>query len=293
MRRHARCRDTRRAGRRRGQRSVPSRYPSRRPHPPMLPPPLIVEDADNRRPGLPCHSQEVDDAREVDTVERARRLIEQQQVGVCDQGAGNVDALLLAAGKECGVCIIQVRRQREPSEHLRRPCECVLMGYVAFDQWARDDLNGGDARRCLEKLRDVANCPLSQREDRMILRAGEVDLAPISHEMERARCGQVGAIDALQQRGFAAAARPDNRRHLAARRRKRHIVERGHPLSIEHMQRERLAQSLNAQMHRGRLGGHPLPLSRSSIHRTDEQLRIRVLRVFENLVGQPASTTRP
>ena len=72
---------------------------------------VIVEDAEQGDAGLLFCRDQFDDDGAVAGVERCRRLVEQQDGVIGDEAAGDVDALLLAAGE---------RRRRQRPQPLRQ-----------------------------------------------------------------------------------------------------------------------------------------------------------------------------
>ena len=168
-----------------------------------------------------CRDQ-LDDAVAVARIERGGRLVEQQDRVVDDQRAGDVDALLLAAG-EGG------RRQRPQA--LRD----VEQGEQELGALARLGAVGADAqqaarprrrrwRRAGSTRRNWLTKPMVRRRTSSTVRGSastsSIQVAVVM-DADRARVGAVVAVERAQQRALAGADGPTRASTRPARRRRR------------------------------------------------------------------------
>src|SRR5690606_387573 len=153
-------------------------------------------------------------------IERARRLVEQQDRRVLEERAGDRDALALAA--------------REPHAALAE--ERV----VALRQRANEPRGGRRARRRLDLLRArgppaVTNGPAPRRaEEHGVLRhepdaapyVGRIDLHDVNAvDQDAPRARIVETKEQLERRALACAGWPDERDRLAGRDLEREVIE--------------------------------------------------------------------
>ncbi|CFP43832.1 Uncharacterised protein [Bordetella pertussis] len=142
-------------------------------------------------------------------VQRRRRLVAEQHVGVIGQGARDAHALLLPAADLAGIAVAQVlqadQRQQplDPGGNLgaRHAGDLQRQGHVAVHGTARQQVepleHHADAAALVAQLRLAQpHQGLAANGDAALVRALE-------------------QVDALNQRTFARAARPDDAEHLA------------------------------------------------------------------------------
>ena len=78
-----------------------------------------MEYADNSGTRASCLAQKRGYSFQVGMVERAGRLVKQEQARSHDECTGDVDTLLLATREQGGIRIVQFGRQHEPGKHGR------------------------------------------------------------------------------------------------------------------------------------------------------------------------------
>ena len=150
-------------------------------------------------------------------VEVGERLVEQQHMRLDHDGARDRDALQLAAGElmrpALGVAVElhQLQRARDPLADLVR-------AHFARPQAVGDVAADGEVGKHRVVLEHHAGVALVRRQ-RVDALLAEQDAACV--ELAKSR-------DHAQQRGLAAARRPEQREELAVAHRDRHVVDRPH-----------------------------------------------------------------
>ena len=91
----------------------------------------VMGDDDEGLPGLVQPSEQVEDRAAGDAVEVAGRLVGQKEGGLIDQGAGDGDALALAAG-EFGGAVLEAMPEADVGEDVAGAVDGVVpLGVVA------------------------------------------------------------------------------------------------------------------------------------------------------------------
>ena len=180
----------------------------------------VVGDDDDRRAGLVDPVEQLHHADRGDRVEVAAGLVGEQQRRVVDEGAGDRDALLLAAGELVGVAV-QLGREADQAQRLRHLG--ADLGAAGADHLQRvgDVVVDGAVGQQLEVLEDGADVAPQLRD--LLLRQG-ADVA--AGDADRAVGGRLVADQRLDQGRLAAAGRADEEDELAAVDRQRDPVER-------------------------------------------------------------------
>ena len=137
-------------------------------------------------------------------IERRKWLVEQQEIGLDDERAGERDALLLAAGKLLRQAVakpsmrtMSSARPRALALGARRPC--------AFR---------GRKRRSRRRSDAETGIGLEHHADIALAAPASGDVAPAEHRSFPRRRLEAG--DHAQRRRLAAARRPEQAQHLAA-----------------------------------------------------------------------------
>ena len=151
-------------------------------------------------------------------VQRAERLVEQQQLGVGGQRPGERDALLLAAG-EGGGAAVGIPGQPDEIEQLGDPGGPRAAPRAAQPQRVADVVAHARLGEELPVLEHQGEATLVRGH------AGEVGAAPA----DGAGGGLLQPGDRPQQRGLAAARRPEDREDVTPRHLQRHVVDGGGP----------------------------------------------------------------
>src|SRR5262249_51910601 len=178
---------------------------------------LVVRDEDGRHAELALNFLELDLHRGAQVpIERGEWLVEQQHLGTNDESARERHALLLTARELAGFAIFQARKLDE-RERVGDPAHYLRLGDPAHAQAVADirrHVHVGEQRVVLEHDADLA--PI--RRDIRDPLAVDGDLAAVRHQK---------AGDEVEQRGLAAAGRPEQRYQLAATHQQRDVIERG------------------------------------------------------------------
>ena len=166
---------------------------------------------------------QLDDLVAVHRVERAGRLVGQQQVPGPDDRPGDRDALLLPAGEVVGVPV-DPGVEPDPLERLDRARPRLADAHPVELQRQHHVLDRGERGDEVEALEDVADVPAPQVRAAAGVERRQV--LPVDEHPARARLlerpGQV------QQRGLPAAGRPHHRDELTGRDRQRDARHRAH-----------------------------------------------------------------
>ena len=139
-------------------------------------------------------------------VERAERLVEQEHLRPVDEGAGDRDALLLAAGELARAAGAETG-QADELQHLVDLALHVLPVDALPAQPEGDVLEDGQMREERVALEDGVHVPLVRRQ------ADDV----LATEQDRALVGLLEAADHPQRRRLAAAGRAEQREERAGR----------------------------------------------------------------------------
>ncbi|MDT4829695.1 hypothetical protein FQZ97_631220 [compost metagenome] len=143
-------------------------------------------------------------------VERRGGLVEQHQLGLHRQGAGDGHALLLAAG-ELRRVVPGALGQADLGQQLAGQLLGVGLLRAAYADGAEGDvLQGGHLREQVELLEDHAGL----LADQPLLHLGVVDLEAVDVQLTATDDFQL--VDAAQQGGLARTGRADDDHHLAA-----------------------------------------------------------------------------
>src|SRR5436190_1312786 len=178
---------------------------------------LVMRDDDERQPRRRERLEEAEDRRRVDRVEVARRLVAQQQRVVAHQGAGDGDALLLAAGEPRRA----ERRAVGHADALQRRERTLLAagaGRPAVDLGEHHVLDHRAVREQVEALEDEADPLGAQR--RPLAVGQRLDVDALEQVGPRARA--VEQAEDAEQRRLARARGPDDGQR---RRRRQHEVD--------------------------------------------------------------------
>ncbi len=170
------------------------------------------------------------DAGRGDRVERRGRLVEEDDLGIGCQGAGDAQALLLAAGKvgaEFLEPVADLVPQRGALERgLDAVVEFVLVVHAAHAQAVGDVLVDrlGEGIGLLEHHADA-----HAHFDRIDVGREQIGVVRVKYDAAAvvpvAGIQVVHAIEAAQQRRLAATRGPDQRRHMAVVDRHRHALQ--------------------------------------------------------------------
>ena len=137
-------------------------------------------------------------------IERTQRLVEQQDLGSVDQGAGDSDALLLAAGQLIWFAPLKAAELHQV-EHLHHALANLVLGNLLHPQAVGDVVEDGHVRKQRVALEHRVHVAL----ERLLIGhvgAGKQDLA----------CsGLLKAGDHTQRRRLTRAGRAQNRQELA------------------------------------------------------------------------------
>ena len=177
----------------------------------------VVADHDHAEPALAQAPDQVQHLRRLGDAERRRRLVEQHDLGLAEQRAGDRDLLALAAGERADLAAQAGDRHRQVGEQLARP---VL--HPRLVELARD--RAGPGRDLLAPEEEVGDdvevvaegeVLVDGRDPQVgrVLRFGDRDLLAV--EADRAGVGAVDAGDRLHHRRLAGAVVADEADDLA------------------------------------------------------------------------------
>ena len=160
-------------------------------------------------------------------VEARGRLVDQQQLRVLDQGAGDADALALAAGEAVGA-LVDVLGEADPVEQAQRLGDVVL-GVHAQDAAQRAGVAEPAGQHVVhhrepldqvELLEDHADVAALQPH----LGIGELEqVDAVEHDLAAGRLDQ--PVDAADQRRLAGAARADDGEEVIGPEREAHPLQ--------------------------------------------------------------------
>ena len=159
-------------------------------------------------------------------IQRRDRFIADDQPGPAGQGAGDGDALALAAGEFMRPAIGHLRPQPHPGEQIRHPHGAAGAGHAGVqDQRFLD--GGGHAHPRVEAAKGVLKDDLGVFAPRPQRLAGQRrNILAIEADFPAIRLDQPQRHPA--QGGFAAAALADNGQHLARHHMQAHAIHRAH-----------------------------------------------------------------
>jgi hypothetical protein len=147
-------------------------------------------------------------------VERAERLVEEEDPRVVDERPRQGNPLLLAAGELVRLAVL-VAGELDEVEHLADATPHLVVRDLPPAQSEGDVLVDGEVREQRVVLEDGVDVALERRE------IGDVGLA----EEDRAGAGLLEAADHPQRRRLAAARRPEKREELAPLDREGEVVD--------------------------------------------------------------------
>ena len=151
-------------------------------------------------------------------VERGAGLVHEQHFRRDRDGAGDAEALLLTAGKrETALLQIVLDLIPEGRAAQRRFHQFILVGLIAVDTRAKEDVVADRARERVRFLEDHADAPphLNRvHRIRVDVRAFQQHAALSTHAADEF----IHAVDPTQQRALAAAGGTDDGRDLLARK---------------------------------------------------------------------------
>ena len=157
-------------------------------------------------------------------VDRAERLVHQQDRRVGGQRPGHADALLLTAGQLRRIAVGQLRVQPDPLEHAQRGLACRPPGLALEHRHRGDVVDHPLMRHQAGALDDVTDA--QAQLDRVDL--GDV----LAVDGQRARRRVDHPVDHPHRGGLAAAGRPDEHRERAVGHVERQLVDRDGAVGI-------------------------------------------------------------
>ena len=167
--------------------------------------------------------EDVQDLHAGGRIEVAGRLVGQQQRWSIDQGAGNGDPLLLAAGQLVGM-VIFATAEPDGGQRLLGPSALLSLRQVAVDERELDVLDRARTRQEIEVLEDEPDFSVADRGALIRRKAGDVDAAqPI-----RTAGRPVETAEDVHQGRLARARGPHDRDELTRADLEGHAAERMH-----------------------------------------------------------------
>ena len=151
-------------------------------------------------------------------VQSGRRLIEEQDGRIVDQGAGQAEPLLLPAGQDTGGLVREVA-QAHAVQHVGNPLRNSGLGQPVEASHLREDLAGCQGLPHAQGVRHPADPPAHFRP--VVLR-----IKPFHRDSAGIRCQQRGQHQ--QQRGLAGAVGPDQGGDLTRRSMEIHVLDGVH-----------------------------------------------------------------
>jgi hypothetical protein len=152
-------------------------------------------------------------------VQRAGRLVGEEDIRACDERPGDRDALLLAAG-ELGRAMAQPVGQAGPLDDLRHPR--AVEPALAEPHRQLDVLADRQRRHQIERLEHEPDALAAQDGELRLVEAGEIGAA----EADRAARGRVEAGGDVQEGALPGAGRPHHGGERAGRELERHAAQR-------------------------------------------------------------------
>ena len=146
-------------------------------------------------------TQEAQDLRAGDGIQVAGRFVGEDELGACDQRAGDGDALLLAAGQLVRAVVQALLEPQRGHEQV----EPGAVRFLAGQRQRHDDvLLGGEHRQQVEALEDEADLVAAQHGQLVVGHGG--DVGAVEHDVPAG--GGVESGERVHQCGFAGAGRP-------------------------------------------------------------------------------------
>jgi len=167
--------------------------------------------------------QKVQDLRLHRDVERAGRLVADDDARVQDEGAGDGDPLTLAARQFSGQALAHLARQAHPHQHLVDP----LCGLAAVDIALRTQRQGDDvahARQRIERGEGILEDRLDEARAGPAIHVDD----PLAFDGDIAGTGFEQAQDQSREGGLAAARFADDAQNAAGRHGEGHVVDGDH-----------------------------------------------------------------
>jgi hypothetical protein len=162
-----------------------------------------VSDEEDRRPGLPPQLEELLAHQQPGLlVERAERLVEQDQARLHDKGTSDTDALAHAAGELRRIALSKIGEAHDP-QGARDPPTAFHLGKLRFAQAEADVALDGEPRDRSVLLEHDADA----------VGHAAVDRPALEGDRALGRGGEPG--DQFEQGRLAAARRPDHGKELA------------------------------------------------------------------------------
>ena len=194
-----------------------------------------------------CLSQEREDLLAGLGVERSCRLVGEDDLGPGDQGAGDRDALLLAA-REFSRSVLDACRKADAPGNLDQP----VLGDRPFGESKRerDVLLDGQGRDEVERLENEADALAAQPAQRVFVEAREIHLGQM-HVPDR---GPVEAGGTVEEGALAGAGRPHHGRVRALCQSQRQFTQGGNGVVSTSVR-------LGDSRHANAVGHHHLRLS--------------------------------
>lgn len=190
----------------------------------------FMGDDDHRHSGggeIPHH---VEDFRHQFRIERRRRLVEENEIRPHAHGAGDRNALLLAAGK-FGWIVVRLVRKPHPLQQRRGSGARFLHRLAEHVHRTLDDVfQGGLVREKVEALKDHADPPPLARNLRIADLVEIVALAPVADQLvvdpDPSAVHPLQQVDAAQKRALPRTGGTDDAAHFSAGDLQAHLVER-------------------------------------------------------------------
>src|SRR3569833_2675933 len=152
---------------------------------------IVMNDGQHRHTRALLSIDQIDHNSAIAGVKRGRRLVEQQNRQIRDAAAGDVDALLLAAGEGRGRQPPEPLWDVEPPQQATGVLTGFVPGYAGCKQWLSRGIQRRDARHRPQELADIADRIASRVQHGARLGFGKVeDDALMSH-------AKVAAVEAI------------------------------------------------------------------------------------------------
>ncbi len=159
----------------------------------------FVGDDDDGDAGAVEFLEEFHDLATAVGIEVAGGFIGHEDGGIVDEGAGDGDALLLAAGEFVGA-VVEALAEADLFEEFLRAGGFVV-DFVAVDEWEGDVVDGGGAAQEVELLEDEADGFGADVGELVVVEPGDVFV----EELEGAGVGLVEEAEEVEEGRFAGA----------------------------------------------------------------------------------------
>ena len=199
----------------------------------------------------------------IDSVERGGRFVENQEIVLAREAAGDVDPLLLAARKGRGRQGPEVVGQVEAGEQRRRPRSRRLNFEPRAARRRGDDVKRRDARDNAQKPAHIAHDPAPCVDNLARARLRNVEKSTAVGEQDSAAVRPVIAIGHFEDRGLAGARRPAEHDALAPFDGESDARDDRQPRPAVQVQREGLFEALDDEEIGGR-GHHAASTEKTS-----------------------------